>query len=127
MTKKLELKLQKKYPKIFKDLYGEPSKTNMAFGIECGDGWYRLIDALCGYIAFNVRVNNMPSVTATQIKEKYGRLCFYYIGGNDHIDGAVCFAEYLSGLICELCGNPGSINSREIWLSCRCKKCMDKL
>ena len=46
-------------------------------------------------------------VVASQIKEKYGTLRFYYYGGDQYVDGVVAMAEYLSGLTCEICGNPG--------------------
>ena len=48
-----------------------------------------------------------PQVVASQIKEKYGTLRFYYYGGDDYVDGVVAMAEYLSGLTCETCGAPG--------------------
>ncbi len=50
MNKDLEKKLYEKYPLIFaeKDLPAE--KSCMHWGIECGDGWYNLIDQLCAYI-----------------------------------------------------------------------------
>ena len=60
----------------------------MAFGIECGDGWYTAIDTLCecltslystwisvGEDSFQL---DAPIVVADQIKEKYGGLRFYY-------------------------------------------------
>lgn len=50
MKIKLQEKLFKKYPKIFgqKDL--PMDQTCMCWGIDCGDGWYWLIDNLCDTI-----------------------------------------------------------------------------
>ena len=49
----------------------------------------------------------IPQVVATQVKEKYGTLRFYYDGGDDTIDGMVRMAEAMSAVTCEVCGAPG--------------------
>jgi hypothetical protein len=49
----------------------------------------------------------IPQVVATQVKEKYGTLRFYYYGGDEVIDGMVSMAESLSAVTCEKCGAPG--------------------
>jgi len=46
-------------------------------------------------------------VVASQIKEKFGTLRFYYNGGDDYIRGLVSMAEGFSSRTCENCGNPG--------------------
>ncbi len=48
MRKELDEALCAKYPQIFKDRRGDPRQTLMCFGFECGDGWYNIIDTLCG-------------------------------------------------------------------------------
>ena len=53
-------------------------ETCMCWGIDTGDGWYDLIDTLCGLLQFNTDRNRCPQVEATQVKEKYGTLSFYY-------------------------------------------------
>jgi hypothetical protein len=46
-------------------------------------------------------------VTASQVKEKFGTLRFYYSGGDDIINGMAVMAESMSGVTCEVCGNVG--------------------
>jgi hypothetical protein len=46
-------------------------------------------------------------VVATQVKEKFGTLRFYYGGGDDVIHGMAGMAESMSGCTCEVCGNVG--------------------
>jgi hypothetical protein len=58
-------------------------------------------------------------VVATQIKEKFGTLCFYYNGGNDYISGLVTMAEEFSNRTCENCGNPGKRRGNG-WLYTAC-------
>jgi hypothetical protein len=48
-------------------------------------------------------------VVATQVKEKYGGLRFYYNGGDDTIHHWVSFAEFMSERTCETCGKPGEV------------------
>ena len=50
MRKELDEALVAKYPKIFVDRYGNMQQTAMCWGFECGDGWYNIIDTLCGII-----------------------------------------------------------------------------
>jgi hypothetical protein len=112
MRKELDEALCAKYPEIFKDRHGDVRETAMCWGFECGDGWYNIIDNLCATIQnreYNNKRNNIQiaPVVATQVKEKYGTLRFYYSGGDDYIDGVVAMAEYLSGVTCETCGAPG--------------------
>lgn len=118
----MKLELQKqlfdKYPQLFTQKNLPPSQSNMCFGFECGDGWFTLLDNLCSLI----QSNKETETQATQIKEKFGGLRFYYTGGNDFIDGAVMLAEKMSEHICEECGDRGSIKYDAGWLRCRCDK-----
>lgn len=50
MKKELDDLLCKKYPKIFRDRYGDMKITCMVWGFECGDGWFNIIDTMCGII-----------------------------------------------------------------------------
>ena len=124
MRKELDEALCKKYPEIFCNRNGDMRTTAMCWGFECGDGWYNIIDATCAMIQnrkYNNRRNGikMPPVVATQVKEKYGTLRFYYDGGDDYIDGVVAMAEYMSEVTCETCGNPGKIRDGD-WMRTLC-------
>jgi hypothetical protein len=48
-------------------------------------------------------------VTATQIKEKFGTLRFYYFGGDDYCRGVESMAELMSAVTCEVCSSPGKL------------------
>jgi hypothetical protein len=77
MDTKLEKTLVKKYPVIFQDYRGDMRQTCMAWGMECGDGWFELIDNMCANIT-KVIGNKSYKVIANQVKEKFGGLRFYY-------------------------------------------------
>ena len=104
MSPELDKQLCDKYPTIFADRYKSPQESCLAFGIECGDGWYDILDTLC-YAAthtystsfevdeqdgkrLGLKLNtynnayyfpvNPPQIIADQVKEKFGTLRFYY-------------------------------------------------
>jgi hypothetical protein len=125
MNDKLQKDLCTEYPKIFS--ITDPNISVARFGIECDDGWYDLIEAMCHEIQsdINYKLNNQIPITqvvATQIKEKFGGLNFYYEGGDDFTDGIVTLAENLSYKICETCGNKGETKGKH-WLKTTCDAC----
>lgn len=126
MTKHLDEALCAKYPKIFVDRHADIRNTAMCWGFECGGGWYWLIDNLCktiqSYIDDNAHLN-IWQVVATQVKEKYGTLRFYYTGGDETIGGMVWLAEHLSGKICEECGSNDTVTQTRGWIKTRCAIC----
>ena len=107
MSPELEQKLFAKYPKIFRDANKSPQETCMCWGLDCGDGWYNLIDVLCCALTYTYTTSlevseedgkrlgiqpysykdgrvmyffkiEPPQVVADQVKEKFGSLRFYY-------------------------------------------------
>jgi hypothetical protein len=50
MKKELDEALVAKYPKIFKYRHAPMTHTAMCWGFDCGDGWYNILDVLCGNI-----------------------------------------------------------------------------
>ena len=60
MSPELDKYLCEKYPKIFSERHASMQETCMCWGLECDDGWFFLIDALCSGI--QNRVDNPPYV-----------------------------------------------------------------
>ena len=112
MKRELQQQLKERYPLIFSEV-----------GIECGDGWYTIIDRLCsniqGYI--NWKPENCDQVVAAQVKEKLGGLRFYHRGGfgDDYINGLVTMAEAMSEVTCEVCGDRGTLRTGG-WMKTLC-------
>lgn len=129
MNAQLEHQLRDKYPDLFVDLYGDPTQTCMAWGLECDDGWYTILDVLCRQIQHHQQWNmpkHLHPVVLEQVKEKFGTLRFYYRGGDDTISGLVQMAEAMSAKTCELCGQPGRVHGGH-WLKTLCDQHADKL
>ena len=139
MKPELEKELIEKYPKIFQISEGRRMLPFPMFGIECGDGWYNILNSLCfqiqSYIDWREKFNQgiidrnkkedpeghinqqmlqeyIPQVVVSQVKEKFGTLSFYYDGGDEKIDGMVRMAEAMSAVTCEVCGNAGKFRGR---------------
>jgi hypothetical protein len=97
MSPELTQKLLDKYPKLF--------SSKQFWGFECGDGWYDLLDYLCGSLV--TYTYSDEEIYVDQVKEKFGRLRFYLSKEDDVMHGMVSMAEHMSGRICETCGNRG--------------------
>lgn len=177
MREELDSKLVEKYPKIFRDRYADMRTTCMCWGFSCGDGWFNILDVLCGNIQHHIdwsrkqRLNDLrfnralkralngerialekyftfndgppsewaikhaddaikkgefreakkavPQVVASQVKEKFGGLRFYYSGGDNQIFGMTRIAESMSYRTCEECGAPGKSNNHG-WITTLC-------
>jgi len=70
---------------------------------------------------------DMMQVGSIQVKEKFGGLRFYNIGGDDIIDGMIELAENQSMIICEVCGSMEDITQTRGWVRTLCRKCEDKI
>jgi hypothetical protein len=109
--------LIEKYPTLF-------IKEEMVWPmIECGKGWYDLIDNLCSEIKRHAE-HIKQDVHIAQVKEKFGGLRFYTHGTDEQIYGMISFAEAFSFSICEECGSPGKLREDRAWWKVRCDKCL---
>lgn len=108
MRKELDDLLCERYPVLFSDRHTSPYETGMCWGFTCGDGWFDHIDRLCSAISLRVEDGISPPVVAQEVKEKFGRLCFRFRGGDDEIRRLVRLWEDLSETTCETCGRSGA-------------------
>lgn len=123
MKKELEKTLIEMFPTYFRDMYGDPQKTCMAFGCEIDDGWYQLLFDLCIQIE---RTNPPLDFHFSQIKEKFGTLRIYFENGNKEISNLIDQAEEKSALVCERCGTKDNVTSEGNWILTLCKECRGK-
>lgn len=123
-----------KYRELFCE-YFKPAEQSfrspMRFGIECGIGWYDLIDKLCADIMSICIEENLNVPIVAQVKEKFGALRFYIDipdDGQDYtkIHYRIVEAERASFNICEICGSTENIGITTGWIQVICKKCYDE-
>ena len=135
----------KKYPKIFGGKDKPITESLIPFGLECGNGWYWLIDQLCQSIQSHVdnieesaKIRNSARLTgsvlgppeetdrqvvAEQVKEKFGGLRFYVEKADDEVYGMIELAEHMSYSICERCGSNNASPNSDGWIRTLCPKC----
>ena len=73
MKQELDEALCAKYPKIFKYRHAPMTHTAMCWGFECGDGWYNIIDVLCGNIQSHVDFKRKRRARALQFNRALKR------------------------------------------------------
>ena len=71
MKKELDEALCAKYPLVFRDRHAPMQATAMCWGFDCGDGWYTIIDVLCGMLTSEYR----------QAKDRYEYYTEVGVGG----------------------------------------------
>jgi hypothetical protein len=141
MENNLQEQLFEKYPNLFSNKDKDIMSSCMAWGIECGDGWYEIISSLCWMIKEHeeniiwqteyVKKTNPEHksdyvpVRFDQIKEKYGGLRIYLSGGDSYIRGLVGMANAISYKTCEICGNKGKSN-KSGWITTLCDEHLKK-
>ncbi len=69
MNRKLDKQLCEKYPKIFVNRNGDMKSTLMCWGFECGDGWFNIIDVLCGQIQHKIDHENKKRADAIKFNQ----------------------------------------------------------
>jgi len=127
MDIELQSKLREKYKWLNKSV-GDNYPYPM-FGIECGNGWYGLLDDLCFDID-RVLTGNPElekNFYVAQIKEKFGGLRFYVYGADDEIMNRINNAEKKSFTICEDCGKKGKEITIRGWIMTLCDACKEKI
>ena len=69
MSPELDKALCEKYPLIFANRNGDKMDTCMAWGPECGDGWYNIINTLCGAIQRRIDNRNKQIEYVTRMND----------------------------------------------------------
>lgn len=88
MREELDNQLCQKYPKIFRDRRAPMNQTCMCWGFSHGDGWFNIIDALCGNIQSHIDWSRKQRASALlynralarSTKDNVGPLIRYFQG-----------------------------------------------
>jgi len=120
MTPEKTKQLFEEFPTLYRGKDKPISESLMAFGFECGDGWFNLIRDLSAKI---MSAEGGDKVEVMQVKEKFGGLRYYVDNTTDEIDVIIRHFENEAELTCEDCGSVGKIKSYKGWLTCLCDNC----
>lgn len=104
MNQELQEKIFALKPEWFKGL---------SHGIECGDGWFNLIEELTQKLTA-LMTESPDDFKVFQIKSKLGGLR-YYVSGTDSTRARVLIDgyEYKSYSVCEVCGKDAKVRTLE--------------
>ena len=121
MNRDLERDLQARFPRFFRDLYGDPRETCMSRGCEFADGWYRLLERLCE----ELEPVAPPEFRFDQVKEKFGEMRVHASGGNEETKRLIWQAREESLRVCEECGATEGVTTEwTTWLRTLCRSCL---
>ena len=121
MTPELDALLCQRYPQLFQHRHTDPQTCAMGWGLQCGDGWFDLIDTLCERLQQETQNNDAPQTVAIQVKQKWGRLRFYVEPASERQQAMIDLAEAMSERLCEQCGKPGRLQSIQGFCTVRCE------
>ncbi len=104
-------KLYKRYPVILERC-----------SINCGDGWFTILDVLLSELQSRADQEKDPQPVAMQIKEKWGELRVYIKGATDSQGILIDFARESSLRICDVCAHPGDLLKNSGFFRVRCSE-----
>lgn len=124
MNKITQKQIFDEFPKLFRQKDLPITETCMAWGIECGTGWLKLVRDTCTKLQAQIDAKILPQVEFTQVKEKFGTLRIYCNIYDEKVEAIVSKAENFSSKICEKCGTTENVTQNENgWISTLCDKC----
>ncbi len=127
MREELEQKIVAQWPDWF-DVHGDPTRTGMAHGFHCEDGWFDLLYSLCERLAPLVAELNATlhgeRFEVMQVKQKMGGVRFYTSHHTPAIDTVIEDAQRESLRTCEHCGGAGILRNNAGFLVTLCDACL---
>lgn len=109
-----------KFPQIFQERMLPETESAMCWGLQVGDGWYSLIDALCTQLQRLTDQDGAPQIVATQVKEKFGSLRFHTRESDERQKAMIELAREISVRTCDVCGAPGQVVCMRSMATPRC-------
>ena len=104
---------------MVKDSFGREYSLE-AMKLAVGPGWGKLIEEVYAILAAH------DEAVVLQIKEKFGMLRVYTCNIPDDVETQLTAIENKSAEVCDVCGEPGAVISRDGWYMARCSACREK-
>lgn len=123
MRSSFEDRLSRAYPGLFPTT-GRAGVDAKIVRIRCGEGWFLIIDMLCGQIQDLIESEKLPQATIHGIDEKFGMMRVSSQGSSDSIRALIRDAEQSSCGFCEVCGALGRmLRTDHGWIKTLCANC----
>lgn len=125
------------FPELFKHRHNDDTDSQLIRGFSIGEGWFSVVVDLCKKLEVMASLSGFD-ITAKSVYQHMGKLRFVYNINDLTVDkrpaeinqmikyiiaDLVWKAEMRSGRICEICGQPGTLEEINEWWSCRCDGC----
>ena len=123
MKRKLQNKLYRDFPSLFKEKDLSKTETCMCWGISTGNGWYKLIRNTCKEL---MKTDGSENLKFVQVKEKFGGLRLYTGRATEEQYKIIGKAEGESYKTCEWCGRKNNVETTGGWLATLCPRCTKK-
>ena len=103
-----------------------PQEPYELFGIECGEGWYKLVQPVIDYVEeYNKGKNEDEQIIIQQIKSQFATLCIYLSHKTEELEKLINDAEEEANRTCELCGSKTDVGLMTTgWVTVMCRNCL---
>lgn len=104
-----------------------PNDDNHTELDEMPEGWrIAFAEEMCKEIhEVLLKTNSVDSYRVLQVKEKYGRLCWYHTFAPDELEPIIDKYEEISKKTCVVCGRPAT-KIHKNWIGPLCDECVKK-
>lgn len=108
------------------EAYPKPELPYDLFGVECGQGWHKLLEPVLDYINNWNKENPEAPIIIEQIKEKFARLEIYVEHSTPELNKLIEEAKERAYKTCEFCGDTTDVGMYMTighWYTTLCRKC----
>lgn len=113
-----------RYPALFERPQGSKGLTLLDDGLACDAGWYQILDRLFADLSKIQKEDILTHLRVVEVKEKFGRLRVYVVGGNERVDARIEQAVDEASATCEGCGGPSpGFRYHGAWYGNICDSC----
>ena len=78
-----------------------------SYGLQVGDGWFSVVDALCEALSASTNGERNGKVIIKRVETRFGRLFVAAENCGEFHQGAIDQAQRVAFRTCEICGKPG--------------------
>lgn len=105
-----------------------PSLCYDEFGLEMGEGWYKVVQPILDYVAaYNKDKPYREQIIIEQIKSKFGTLRVHINHTDEKVNELIKIAELEADQTCEICGSKHDIGLvSNGWITVECRDCFKK-
>lgn len=121
MSARNKASLISRFPRLLLKLADADPSDPFSYGIECGDGWYNLLQDLLSRLT-DLSGGPDAQVVVVRVREKFGAMRVHIEAGAPEHWALVHWARDESEHVCEACGHSGTVLVSSGCVMTRCEK-----